>query len=77
MQLLVGDYGVLTIMKDARTKTKILPGAFDYVAPEIIDAQSFDFRSDIWTIGTVLLDICTTSLYDVRSFSYYSIISIR
>jgi hypothetical protein len=62
----MGDYGVMTIMRDARTKTRILHGAFDYVAPEVIDAQSFDYKSDVWTIGTTLLDICTTSIYSVR-----------
>lgn len=68
IHLLIGDYGVLTIMKDARTKTRIMAQAFDYTAPEIIDSQPFDFKSDIWTIGTTLLDICTTSLYDVNRF---------
>jgi serine/threonine protein kinase len=38
---------------------------FDYAAPEIIDAQSYDEKSDIWSIGAVLLDICTTSIYNV------------
>lgn len=42
-----------------------LSGAYDYTAPEIIDAQSYDEKSDIWSIGAILLDICTTSLYDV------------
>ncbi len=65
-ELIMGDYGVMTIMRDARTKTRILHGAFDYVAPEVIDAQSFDYKSDVWTIGTTLLDICTTSIYSVR-----------
>ena len=43
---------------------KIL-GAYDYTAPEIIDAQSYDEKSDIWSIGAILLDICTTSCYNV------------
>ena len=68
--LQIGDYGIPTIMIDARSKTRILPNAFDYIAPEVIDAkskqnQSFNFESDIWTIGTVLLDICSTSVFDV------------
>ena len=62
---MIGDYGVLTVMRDAKTKTRIVNNAFDYTAPEIFDAHSFDAKSDIWTIGTNLLDMCTTSLYDV------------
>jgi serine/threonine protein kinase len=69
-KLILGDFGVITVMKDAKTKTRIASGAFDYIAPEIIDssASSFDAKSDIWTIGTCLLDICTTSLYDHKQF---------
>ena len=66
---MIGDYGILTIMNDAKTKTRILSGAFDYVAPEIFDsANAFDTMSDVWTIGTTLLDMCTTSLYDHKQF---------
>lgn len=64
-ELLIGDYGVPTIMKDARTKTRLVPNAFDYAGPEIIDGQSYEFKSDIWSVGATLLDICTTGLYDV------------
>ncbi len=48
----------------------LIAGAYDYTAPEIIDAQSYDEKSDIWSIGTILLDICSTSLYDVKFIFY-------
>lgn len=53
------------MMKDARTKTRIVNGAFNYVAPEVKSAQTFDVKSDLWSIGAVLLEIVTTALYDV------------
>lgn len=64
--LQIGDYGILTIMKDARTKARIPPGAFDYVAPEVIDSQEYNEKTDIWSLGCVLLDMATTALYDVN-----------
>jgi hypothetical protein len=67
----LGDFGVYTAMKEAKTRTRITKGVFDYTAPEIIDAQSFNKKSDLWTIGTTLLDICTTSLYDVKTGFYH------
>jgi serine/threonine protein kinase len=70
-ELVVGDYGVATVMRDARTKTRILHGAFDYAAPEVIDTQRFDFKSDVWAIGTILLDICTTSIYSVIKSAFF------
>jgi serine/threonine kinase-like domain-containing protein STKLD1 len=65
--LQLGDYGILTIMKDARTKTRIPPGAFDYIAPEVIDSQEYNEKSDVWALGCILLDMATTALYDVIS----------
>ena len=64
----IGDFAPLIIMKDILIKTRVATGAFDYQAPEIIDAQSFDAKSDIWAIGAILLDMCTTCLYDVCIF---------
>ena len=34
---MIGDYGVLTVMRDAKTKTRIVNNAFDYIAPEILN----------------------------------------
>ncbi len=76
-KLLIADYGVLTAMKDALVKTRTLPGSFDYQAPEVLDAHSFSFNSDIWSIGAVLLDICTTSLYDVSFFCLLTIYNFK
>jgi len=64
-ELHLGDFGVFTMMKEAKTRTRITKDAFDYTAPEIIDAQSFNQKSDLWSVGATLLDVCTTSLYDV------------
>ena len=68
-ELHLGDFGVFTVMKEAKSRTRITKDAFDYTAPEIIDAQSFNQKSDLWGIGTTLLDMCTTSLYDVKIHS--------
>ncbi len=46
-----------------------LIGAYDYAAPEIIDSQdaeSYSEKSDIWSIGAILLDICSTHFYNVN-----------
>ena len=68
-QLLLGDYCVSSMMQDTRTKTRISPLAFDYTAPEVIDAhQSFTCKSDMWSLGVTLYDVCTTSNFDVIYF---------
>jgi serine/threonine kinase-like domain-containing protein STKLD1 len=64
--LSIGDFGIETLMKDARTRTRITPGFFTYTAPEVIDSQLADFKSDVWSIGAILFDMCTTSLLDAN-----------
>ncbi len=65
-KLIISDYGVHTAMKDSLQKTRVLHGSFDYHAPEVFVTKEFNHESDIWSIGTILLDITTTSLYDVN-----------
>lgn len=64
-RLEIGDFGPITILKDILNNTRVKSGAFNYQAPEIIDSQDYDKKSDIWSIGAILLDICTTSIFDV------------
>lgn len=75
-KLSIGDFGPSVIMKDIRSSTRLKSGVFNYHAPEIMDAQDFNEKSDIWNIGTILLDICTTSLYDHETFQYH-LLNIR
>lgn len=67
-QLCIGDFGPSIIMKDLKTSTRLRHGALNYQAPEIMDEQDFDIKTDIWSIGAILLEICTTSLFDVSHF---------
>lgn len=67
-RLILGDYYTKSLAKDARTKTKVRNNNAVYIAPEVLDALSFSFKSDIWSLGTTLVDICTTSLFDVNDY---------
>ena len=66
--LTIGDYGVAGVMDDVKVRTRVLPGCFDYTAPEIAKTKTYDDKSDIWSIGSVLLDMCTTSVYSSVEF---------
>lgn len=64
--LVLGDFCVLSIAKDVRTKTRISQDAFDYTAPEVRDGKSFTYKSDIWSIGAIFIDVCSTSIMEVK-----------
>ncbi len=63
--LYVGDFGIPTVLKDLKTKTRFETNAFDHMAPEVIDGQAHDYKSDIWSFGAIMLDACTTESYNV------------
>jgi len=75
-RLEIGDFVPYVIMKDVKTSTRVKPSVFNYQAPEIIDAQDFDIKSDVWSIGTTLLDICTTGVFESKAFQMH-LLNIR
>ncbi len=72
----IGDFGPSVIMKDIKSSARIKPSVFNYQAPEIIDAQEFEINSDVWSIGTTLLDMCTTGIFDLKEFQMH-LLNIR
>jgi NIMA (never in mitosis gene a)-related kinase len=37
-------------------------GLAHYVAPEILDDESYDTKSDLWALGCILYELCTLKL---------------
>ena len=64
-RLLVGDFGQAAVLRrvealdggEGAPHTRSLkesPCTWDYVAPEVVHNQSYDFKLDIWSAGTIL-----------------------
>eukprot|EP00002_Diphylleia_rotans_P016406 TRINITY_DN3191_c0_g1_i2.p1 TRINITY_DN3191_c0_g1~~TRINITY_DN3191_c0_g1_i2.p1 ORF type:complete len:994 (-),score=170.42 TRINITY_DN3191_c0_g1_i2:482-3463(-) len=54
----LGDFGVSKIMgPSAMAKTMV--GTPYYLSPEIIKGDGYDFKSDIWSLGCILYELCT------------------
>ena len=64
--LIIADCCAPTVMKDSLTKTRFKENSTCFMAPEIIDGQTFDYKSDIWSLGAIILDVSTTLHYFVR-----------
>ena len=39
-----------------------------YMAPEVM-TQAYDERSDVWSLGCMLLELTTTAIYDQKQLS--------
>jgi serine/threonine protein kinase len=54
------DFGIAKARsRSSKTQAGVLKGKFGYMSPEQVRALPLDQRSDIFTIGTVLYEMCT------------------
>ncbi|XP_072016203.1 serine/threonine kinase-like domain-containing protein STKLD1 [Amphiura filiformis] len=54
----IGDFGVATVMGDARTRTRTTVGSMIWMAPEVLE-RPYDERSDVWSLGCIVLEMAT------------------
>ena len=54
----IGDFGVSKLLNNQKKATTIT-GTFYYLSPEICNQNSYDFKSDIWSLGCILYELCT------------------
>ncbi|XP_066293855.1 serine/threonine kinase-like domain-containing protein STKLD1 isoform X2 [Branchiostoma lanceolatum] len=63
LSISIGDFGVATVMGDARTKTRTTVGSMNWMAPEVLE-RPYDERSDVWSLGCITLEMTTCSFMD-------------
>lgn len=63
LDITIGDFGVATVMNDARTRTRTTVGTMNWMAPEVLE-RPYDERSDVWSLGCIVLDAATCGFFD-------------
>ena len=63
LSICIGDFGVATVMGDARTKTRTTVGSMNWMAPEVME-RPYDERSDVWSLGCIILELATCAFLD-------------
>lgn len=63
LSISIGDFGVATVMGDARTRTRTTVGSMNWMAPEVME-RPYDERSDVWSFGCIILELATCSFLD-------------
>ena len=51
----IGDLGIAKVMT---SHNQTVVGTCSYISPELCEARSYDDKSDIWSLGCVLYEIC-------------------
>jgi len=65
LNIVLGDFGVQSVMDDCKKRSRTLVGALGWMAPEAL-TKSFDDRSDVWSLGAVILDAACCAFTDTK-----------
>lgn len=66
----IGDFGIGKALANTNSmaQTKML-GTYNYMSPEIWKGEDYNQKSDIWSLGCVLLQMCTKQIpFDAKGF---------
>ncbi|KAM9358626.1 serine/threonine-protein kinase Nek3 [Symphorus nematophorus] len=55
----LGDFGSACILNSSKAYAHTYVGTPYYVAPEIWDSKPYNNKSDVWSLGCVLYELCT------------------
>ena len=53
----LGDFGIARVLSNTKSRAKTVVGTPYYLSPEIIKSESYNFKSDIWSLGCLLYEM--------------------
>jgi len=54
----LGDFGIARVLSKTMEKAKTMVGTPYYLSPEIVEGRPYSFKSDIWSLGVILYELC-------------------
>ena len=54
----LGDFGIAKILRSTLAKAKTSLGTPYYISPEIVENKPYSIKTDIWSLGCVLYELC-------------------
>jgi len=63
MKVKIGDFGISKQLNNASEYAKTQCGTFIYMAPEIIKGEKYNNKVDIWSLGAIIYELCTSNIY--------------
>jgi NIMA (never in mitosis gene a)-related kinase len=74
----LGDFGIAKCLNYTMDKAKTIVGTPYYLSPEIVQNRPYSFKSDIWSLGVLLYEMCALKMpFDAQSLPLLSLKIIR
>ncbi|XP_010924452.1 mitogen-activated protein kinase kinase 1 isoform X1 [Elaeis guineensis] len=55
-EIKITDFGVSAVLANSMGQRDTFVGTYNYMSPERISGSSYDYKSDIWSLGLVILE---------------------
>ena len=55
----LGDFGVSAVIERTLSKKNTMIGTPLYMSPEMLQEEKYDSKSDIWSLGVLLYEMCS------------------
>ena len=66
----LGDFGIAKCLDFTMQKASTFIGTPYYLSPEIVQNQPYSFKSDVWSLGVLLYEMCCLKMpYDANSLA--------
>ena len=74
----IGDFGIAKALTKTNSNAMTVIGTPYYFSPEIINGEAYNYKTDIWSLGVVLYEMCNLKLpFDSNNIAQLSIKILR
>ena len=74
----IGDFGIAKSLSKTKSNAMTIIGTPYYFSPEIINGEPYNYKTDIWSLGVVLYEMCNLKLpFDSNNIAQLSMKILR